>query len=410
MYRRIFSIFLAVFLAFGNVTGIQAAEAPKESELYAKAAVLMDAESGRILYEKNGTEALANASTTKILTCIIALEACNLDSEAVVSAYAASQPKVHLGVQEGQKFYIKDLLYGLMLESFNDCAVVIAEHIAGDVTHFAGLMNEKAKEIGCADSYFITPNGLDGKDEKGFHHTTAADLAKIMRYCIKLSPKAAEFLEITGTQQHSFSDISGKAAYSCYNHNAFLQMMEGALSGKTGFTGTAGYCYVGALTRDGRTYIAALLACGWPNNKSYKWADTKKLMTYGIENFYLQDLAAIPIDETRLAPIPVADGQGAVIGEETAAAVSLGSYEGCQSLLLAEGETVTVSYELSKKLCAPIEQGAYVGRIRYMLGEEVLGEYTVTAAERVERIDFAWCFARVAEQLLLTDNYGKILE
>ena len=137
-----------------------AEEAEGPGELYAKAAVLMDADSGRILYEKNGTAAMANASTTKILTCILALENGNLDSVVEVSPLAASQPRVHLGMHTGQKFYLKDLLYGLMLESFNDCAVAIAEHIGGNVEGFAGLMNDKAAEIGCKDSYFITPNGL----------------------------------------------------------------------------------------------------------------------------------------------------------------------------------------------------------------------------------------------------------
>ena len=181
MYRRILSLFLCVITLISTTIKVSAEEPPKETELYAKSAVLMDADSGRILYEKNGHEAMANASTTKILTCILALENCDLDSKVTVSQNAASQPKVHLGMHEGQTFYLKDLLYGLMLESYNDCAVAIAEHIAGSTENFADMMNEKAKEIGCGDSYFITPNGLDKKDDVSFHHTTAADLAKIMR-------------------------------------------------------------------------------------------------------------------------------------------------------------------------------------------------------------------------------------
>ena len=140
----------------GNVQMEKIMGEPEQNSLYARSAVLMDADSGRILYEKNGHQAMANASTTKILTCIIALENCELDSEVTVSALAASQPKVHLGMREGQRFYLKDLLYGLMLESYNDCAVAIAEHIAGTTADFAAMMNDKAKEIGCEDSYFIT--------------------------------------------------------------------------------------------------------------------------------------------------------------------------------------------------------------------------------------------------------------
>ena len=254
-------------------------------ELYAQSAVLMDADSGRVLFEKNGMEQRPMASTTKILTCILVLEKAGLGETAEVSRNAASQPKVHLGVRAGEKYYVQDLLYSLMLESHNDAAVILAEHVGGSLEGFAALMNEKAKEIGCADSHFITPNGLDAEDEEGAHSTTAADLAKIMRYCITLSPKKAEFLEITRTSSRAFSDVEGKRSFSCVNHNAFLGMMDGALSGKTGFTGKAGYCYVGALTRDGKTFIVALLACGWPNNKTYKWKDTRKLMESGLKNY-----------------------------------------------------------------------------------------------------------------------------
>lgn len=402
VYRRIIAIILCLgFLLQPEVT-VRASEAPKEAELYAKSAVLMDGDSGRVLYEKNGYEEMANASTTKILTCIIALESCELDSQATVSSYAASQPKVHLGMQAGQTFYLKDMLYGLMLESFNDCAVVIAEYIAGDVTGFADLMNRKAEEIGCTDSYFITPNGLDGKDDKSFHHTTASDLAKIMRYCIKLSPKSEQFLEITRAGSYSFCDVEGKRSYNCNNHNAFLQMMDGALSGKTGFTGNAGYCYVGALERDGRTYIVALLACGWPNNKTYKWSDTKKLMNYGIENFRKQDVSELRPEEEKLAPITVSTGQGDTIGGETWVEPVVEPYEGYSSLLLAQGEEVTLCYELADKLYAPVKEGAYIGRITYMLGDEKIGECRVTAGNEVKKIDFNWCFARILEQLWLT--------
>ena len=201
---------------------VRAQDVPAESELYAKSAVLMDADSGRILYEKNGHEAMANASTTKILTCIVALENCDPASVVTVSKNAASQPKVHLGMHEGQQFYLRDLLYGLMLESYNDCAVAIAEFAAGDVQGFAALMNAKAEELGCEDSYFITPNGLDAKDDAGFHHTTAADLAKIMKYCIKESLKSDEFLGITMNGAVFFSDAEGKCTYQCTNHNAFF--------------------------------------------------------------------------------------------------------------------------------------------------------------------------------------------
>lgn len=402
MYRRIIAMILCACLLAASGFKVSGAEPPKETELYAKAAVLMDGASGRVLYEKNGYEAMANASTTKILTCILALENCEAESQANVSAYAASQPKVRLGIREGQTFYLKDMLYGLMLESFNDCAVVIAEHVAGDVVGFAELMNRKAEEIGCKDTHFVTPNGLDGTDDGGFHHTTAEDLAKIMRYCIKSSPKAAEFLEITRAASYSFTDVEGTSSYQCSNHNAFLQMMDGALSGKTGFTGTAGYCYVGALERDGRTYIVALLACGWPNNKTYKWSDTKKLMTYGLETYTKKNTSEIALE--KMEPIPVSGGQGEKIGEALWVMPGIGDYEGEEEFLLKEGEEITVSYRIAPQLEAPVEAGADLGKVIYELDGTVIGERPVTAKNEIPEIDYVWCLARTVELLWLSEK------
>lgn len=210
----------------------------KEGELYARSAVLMDADSGRILFEKEGNVPLPMASTTKIMTCILALENGNLEDDVEVSEYAASMPDVQLHIRAGEQYQLKHLLYSLMLESHNDSAVAIAEHIGGSVEGFADMMNQKAKEIGCKQTCFITPNGLDaqkeietpdGKKETVMHSTTAADLARIMSYCIKTSPKQAEFLEITRTDSYSFSNAEGTRKFSCRNHNAFLQMMQGAL-------------------------------------------------------------------------------------------------------------------------------------------------------------------------------------
>ena len=402
MYRRIIAMILCACLLAASGFKVSGAEPPKETELYAKAAVLMDGASGRVLYEKNGYEAMANASTTKILTCILALENCEAESQANVSAYAASQPKVRLGIREGQTFYLKDMLYGLMLESFNDCAVVIAEHVAGDVVGFAELMNRKAEEIGCKDTHFVTPNGLDATDDGGFHHTTAEDLAKIMRYCIKSSPKAAEFLEITRASSYSFTDVDGTSSYQCSNHNAFLQMMDGALSGKTGFTGTAGYCYVGALERDGRTYIVALLACGWPNNKTYKWSDTKKLMTYGLETYTKKNTSEIALE--KMEPIPVSGGQGEKIGEALWVMPGIGDYEGEEEFLLKEGEEITVSYRIAPQLEAPVEAGADLGKVIYELDGTVIGERPVTAKNEIPEIDYVWCLARTVELLWLSEK------
>ena len=208
----------------------------RDQKLYAKSAVLMDGKSGRVLYGKNPDEVMAMASTTKIMTCIIALEYGNKDDIYTVSSYASSQPKVKLGAVTGEQYRMGDLLYSLMLESHNDAAVIIAEGVAGSVEAFTALMNQKAQELGCINTCFVTPNGLDAQG----HHTTAAELARIMKYCLLESPKKDEFLTITRTTSYTFSDLKKKRSISCQNHNALLSMMNGAVSGKTGFTGNAG--------------------------------------------------------------------------------------------------------------------------------------------------------------------------
>lgn len=387
---------LVVFSFLGTIVSdvilCRAAEnPPKENELYAKAAVLMDGDSGRVLYSKNGTEAMANASTTKILTCIITLESGQMDEIVTASSRAAGAPKVHLGMRAKQRFYLRDLVYALMLESYNDCAVAIAEHIAGSVEEFAVLLNEKAKEIGCTDTYFITPNGLDATDENGFHHTTATDLARMMKYCISESAKAEEFCAITGTKAYSFCEIDSGRSYNCYNRNAFLSMMQGAFSGKTGFTGAAGYCYVGALKRNEKTYIVALLACGWPNNKTYKWSDSKKLMQYGIDNFEKVILTKIQPDREKLCDIYVANGQSEKIDEASYVKIKLGAGEGITDVLMAADEELRIVYQINRSLEAPVKANTRVGTVQICCDEEVLYEYPVYTAESVDAIDLRWC-------------------
>ena len=172
-YVLIYVLFSAVFLPM-----ITRAEEP--ADLYARSAVLMDADTGRILFGKNAQEQMPMASTTKIMTLLVTLENADLDGTVTVSSYAASMPDVQLNIREGEQYRLKDLCYSLMLESHNDSAVAIAEHVAGSVETFADMMNQKARDLGCYHTYFITPNGLDAQDERGVHSTTAEDLARIM--------------------------------------------------------------------------------------------------------------------------------------------------------------------------------------------------------------------------------------
>ena len=375
---------------------------PGPGELHAVCAVLMDGDSGRILYGKNSREIRPMASTTKIMTCILALENLKEDTMITVSACAASQPKVHLGMQEGEQYLLKDLLYSLMLESHNDSAVAIAEAVSGSQEAFSVLMNQKAREIGCTDTCFLTPNGLDlTKEVDGTmktHSTTAEDLARIMRYCTMESPKKERFREITGTESYQFQ-AAGRS-FSCQNHNAFLHMMEGAFSGKTGFTGEAGYCYVGALERDGKTFIVALLACGWPNNKTYKWSDTRKLMEYGLSSYDYKEIYEKP----QLSDIPVENGISDDGEPDGSSLVSLAEVKGDGSrwrLLLREGEQVEILRAQKASLTAPVERGQLVGKILYRIDGMTVAFSEIRTAEAVGERDLNWCISKIMENFLI---------
>ena len=372
------------------------AEASLE-DLYAQSAILMDADSGRVLFEKNGVMQRPMASTTKIMTCIVTLETVGMDEIAEVSSEAAAQPKVRLGACAGETYYIKDLLYSLMLESHNDTAVIIAEYVGGSLDGFAEKMNTKAREIGCENTYYITPNGLDSQDVKGVHSTTAKDLASIMRYCINESPQKEQFLEITRTMSYAFTTADGDRSFSCVNHNAFLGMMDGALTGKTGFTNDAGYCYVGALERDGKTFIVALLACGWPNNKNYKWKDTMRLMEYALENYEYRNVW----QDVSFDKITVEDGIPESSNFRDTAYTQLGIPDAEEiNLLLKADEQVYVDIQQEEKLRAPVEKGQVVGSVKYFLGDQLIRELPITVQKSVDIINFQWCAEKVLERFL----------
>lgn len=376
----------------------------KSNELYALSACLMDADSGRVLYDKNADEVRAMASTTKIMTLIVALEYANENDIVTVSPYAASMPDVQLNIRAGEQYRLGDLYYAMMLESFNDVAVTIAEYIGECyalnqddrtantdikarsyddskkyVHTFAELMNEKAKELGCENTYFITPNGLDAEDENGKHSTTAKELAVIASYAIKNE----RFNDIIGTRQYSFCEVNGTRNCSAYNKDAFLNQMNGAFGIKTGFTGNAGYCFVGALKSDGRTFISVVLGSGWPSNRTYKWKDTRKLMEYGINNFFPRTVFSTIED---YKDVRVKDGM-----EESASTCIKGDL----SLILCDADDVRVVYELEDYIDAPVRVGDVVGKAIIYVNGQRMGSFPITAAAAVERANYMWYLKRL---------------
>ena len=389
---------LSVWMVLGQIMVSWAGTASEEPNLMAQAAVLMDGESGRVLLGKNEDQIHPMASTTKIMTCILALEYASPEDIVSVSSYAASMPDVQLGIREGETYRLKDLLYSLMLESHNDSAVAIAEHVAGSREAFADMMNQKARDIGCTNTCFITPNGLDAKEEGGekIHSTTAKELALIMRYCLFLSPKKEEFIEITRAPSHAFSNAEGTRSFSCINHNALLTTMEGAVSGKTGFTNGAGYCYVGAVQKGEKTFIAALLGCGWPPHKTYKWQDMRKLISYGNETF---DYYEILKERIEFPDIPVTDG----IEADTGLLVEYPD-ELSLKVLMKKDDPVTIKKKVAKTLKAPVEPGMAAGQVDYYVGDDLIASFPIKTTRRVRKWNLDFCAKTLLNRFLFCYN------
>lgn len=366
-------IFCTLFILIQNPAAAAETGQQEEKEklsLNARAAVLMDADSGRILYGKNETMVFPMASTTKIMTLIVALEHNEPDQIVMASAGASAMPEVRLGVHEGERYRMEDLYYAMMLESFNDAAMMIAEGTAGSAENFAELMNEKAVSLGCTQTYFITPNGLDAADEKGVHSSTAEDMAKIMRYAIDNE----DFLKITQTADYSFTDCDRKRSFEVHNKNVLLTMMDGVLSGKTGYTADAGYCYVCAVKKDDRTFIAALLGSGWPPHKGYKWSDVQTLLDYGDKNYRYQT-----IDISKGVP----DRQVHVMnGEQDFATVR--AKQTNYRFLLSSEDKVHVESVLPGQLEAPVEAGQPVGSIQVFVNGDLTAENDYVTINKID--------------------------
>lgn len=371
--------------------------------LYSKYSVLIDSDSCRILSGSNETTAVSMASTTKIMTLIIALENCDKNFVATTSAYAASMPDVQLNSITGEQFVLDDLYYSLMLESHNDSAVIIAENVAyyllcknpalrsetpfisnynydssflSEIDReqseklvyiFTDLMNEKADDILLFDTYYITPNGLDAEDDYSFHHTTAYDLAKTMAYCINND----EFLRITQTVSKTFSDTTGKHTYQLNNKNRLLNPENGVISGKTGFTNKAGYCYVCAYKENDRTLCIALLACGWPPNKNYKWSDANYLIALG-KKYNKQKY--FNCEYTFYIP------------------VSKGKYSFCELIpdsavefLACDDDSVNIQIDIPETLTAPVNSAQIYGAINIYVNNEPIRSISLKAKQSIPK-------------------------
>ena len=381
MKKLIPKILLTLVLSTIFATNTLAAAKVEIPTVNAHGAILMEAETGRILWGKNEHSPLAMASTTKIMTAILALESNRMSEIVSVSKKAAAAPRVKLFLSPGEEVKLGDLMLALMLESSNDAAVAIAEHLHGSVEEFCNEMNKKARELGAVNTIFETPNGLDA----GNHQSTPYDLAMITRYALNVPG----FIELTNTRATSFS--SNKSNYSINNKNRLLSEFQGANGVKTGFTNKAGHCFVGAAKRDGMQLISVVLASGWgTQGRNQKWIDTKEILNFGFGNYEFQTVitaetlaGSMPITRSRSRSVDFVYNYGAQV-----------------PLNKNEKESVYIEMYIPVSMQAPVSAGDVMGSARIFIDTDFFKEIPLIATDSATRHDFKTSLEKVLNSYL----------
>lgn len=327
-------------------------------KIQAMASIVMDTESGRVLFEKNGYSRRAMASTTKIMTAIIALEKGNLDDVVTISKRAAGIWGSTIDLKEGQKYKLKELMYGLMLNSGNDAAVAIAEHIGGTVENFVGMMNEKAQELGVKDTSFKSPHGLDAPD----HYSTAYDLAVITQYALR-NPV---FSKIVGTQTTSIPNRG------LYNTNEMLGSYPGADGVKTGYTGQAGRCLVASATRDNWRIISVVLGCSTLNQRAQS---TSNILDYAFGNYKPYVLSE---EGEVVAKLPVVKGIQKDVSVKAVKKIKI-------PLTSYEIDNLKLQIELPDKIPAPVTAENMIGNVKFYVDDKLIAQSELKAGSGVRR-------------------------
>ncbi|MEW9082028.1 D-alanyl-D-alanine carboxypeptidase family protein [Caldanaerobacter subterraneus] len=363
MAKKIIALLIIIVFAFLSVPAH--AETPQPPEIVGPTAVLMDFTTGQVLYDKNMHKRMYPASTTKILTAIIALEKGKLDDVVTCSENVTKIEGNSIFLSPGEQLTLEQLLYALMLESANDAAIAIAEHIGGSVENFAKMMNEKAREIGAYNSHFVNPNGLPDEN----HYSTPYDMAQIARYAMQ----NAEFRKIVSTLHYQIPPTNKfDKPRDLWISNRLLKPSrfhyEGADGVKTGYTVAAGQVLVASATRDGHRLISVIMGDEGINI----WTDTIKLLDYGFQNFSLVKVTQ---------------------KDEVITSIELGK-GGFKLPLIAQKDfyyevpkgkenSIKTEVVLKEDIKAPIQKGEVLGYIKYTLDGKEIGTNPLIASEDV---------------------------
>lgn len=307
-------------------------------DVSAQSAILIEKNSGRILYSKSADLRLPIASTTKIMTALCALEYCDINMTVTISDTASGVEGSSMYLETGEKMTIKELLYGLMLSSGNDAAVAISEATECD---FIQLMNETADKIGVKNTHFTNPNGLPDDE----HYSTCSDMARITAYAMQ-NP---DFCEIVRTKSYRIEGEGKAYPRVLVNHNKLLNAYEGCIGVKTGFTKAAGRCLVSAAERNGMTLICVTLNA--PND----WNDHKSMFDYGFSNYKYKAIVQKDTPITEISIENADSGPVSVFPEKDL------------YYPLKDGESFTIEYNLYDTISAPVKANSDVGKLSFII-------------------------------------------
>lgn len=368
MRRKLLCLLLcAAILGTGCVRAAQ-------PEIEAPSAVLIDAATGTVLYEKNDHERLAPASVTKVMTLLLVMEA--LDSGAIswddmvtASDHASAKGGSQVYLESGEQMSMDEMLKSVVVSSANDCAAALAEHVAGSESAFVERMNARAQELGMNDTHFVNCTGLDDEPDAQEHLTSAYDIALMSRALLS-HDAIRNYTTI-------WMDTVRDGQFGLSNTNKLVRFYDGTTGLKTGFTSGAGYCLSASAMRDGMELIAVVMHC---ESSAERFSSAKALLDHGFANY------ALYTPEQEITPVPVALGQTAqvtpVLKEQAPVLVD--------KAVLAQ---ITQETELVSGLCAPVEAGQQLGTLRLTADGQLLASIPLVAPEGVERLSI-WALTK----------------
>ena len=384
--KKVTTLLLAAVLLAGMLPRRAAAV---DLNLNAKSALLMDVATGTVLYEKECHERLAPASVTKVMTMLLIMEALDdgrihLDDQVTASETAAAKGGSQIYLKAGETMPVSDMLKSIAVSSANDCACAMAELIAGSESAFVEQMNQRAAELGMADTHFVNCTGLDDSKEAENHRTSAYDIALMSRQLLKYHPDIKKYTTI-------WMDTVRGGTFGLSNTNKLIRFYSGATGLKTGFTSGAGYCLSATAKREGMELIAVVMGC---ESSQKRTADCKALLDYGFATY---SVVRPGLKEGRTVAVH--------LGKQNTVPVELTER---REILVDKAKRTSLSarVELAQLVPAPVEKGQQVGTISVYAGEKLLIQLPLAAAQAVAKLSFGDVFKMVLARVCMIAPAG----